>query len=113
MSFLIDSNVLISSYDQTEEQHECSYALVECAMNRDVEAVVAQQNFLEYLAVVTDTNLMKYGFSPMGVLLCSAFCVLRSAFYVLCSRCLGKAVKPPLRLKQRIVRTLSNDLTMI
>lgn len=54
MSFLIDSNVLISSYDETEKQHKDSYWIVEKAMNREVQAVLAHQNLLEYLAVVTD-----------------------------------------------------------
>ena len=64
MSFLIDSNVLISSYDETEEQHERSYALVEKAMNREVEAAVAHQNLLEYLAVVTNPKRVEHPLSP-------------------------------------------------
>ena len=32
MIFLIDSNVLISSYDKTEEQHRHSYLLLQQAM---------------------------------------------------------------------------------
>lgn len=63
MSFLIDSNVLISSYDETEEQHERSYALVEKAMNREVEAALAHQNLLEYLAVVTDPKRVEHPLS--------------------------------------------------
>ena len=54
MPFLIDSNVLISSYDETEKQHRDSYLVVEMAMNREVHAILAQQGLLEYLAVVTD-----------------------------------------------------------
>ena len=63
MPFLIDSNVLISSYDQIEKQHAHSYALVERAMNRDVEAVLAHQNLLEYLAVVTDRKRVEHPLS--------------------------------------------------
>ena len=54
MSFIIDSNVLISSYDETEKQHKDSYSVVERAMNKEVDGVLAHQNLLEYLAVVTD-----------------------------------------------------------
>jgi len=54
MSFLIDSNVLISSYDETEKQHKDSYSVVERAMNKETDGVLAHQNLLEYLAVVTD-----------------------------------------------------------
>jgi len=63
MSFLIDSNVLISSYDETEEQHERSYALVERAMSGEVEAALAHQNLLEYLAVVTDPKRVEHPLS--------------------------------------------------
>jgi predicted nucleic acid-binding protein len=54
MSFLIDSNVLISSFDETEKQHKDSYSVVERAMNKELDGVLAHQNLLEYLAVVTD-----------------------------------------------------------
>lgn len=64
MSFLIDSNVLISSYDETEDEHEPSYALVEKAMNGEVEAALAHQNLLEYLAVVTDRKRVEHPLSP-------------------------------------------------
>ena len=59
-SFLIDSNVLISSYDKTEKQHKRSYALMEQAMDGRVEAALAHQNLLEYLAVVTDPKRVEY-----------------------------------------------------
>ena len=36
MPFLIDSNVLISSYDETEKQHRDSYWVVEMAMNWNI-----------------------------------------------------------------------------
>lgn len=64
MSFLIDSNVLISSYDETERQHERSYSLMEKVMNGEVEAALAHQNLLEYLAVVTDTKRVEHPLSP-------------------------------------------------
>ena len=53
-SFLIDSNVLISSYDETEKQHPESYLLVGKAVAGELQAFLAHQNILEYLAVVTD-----------------------------------------------------------
>lgn len=49
MSFLIDSNVLISSYDETEQQHRTSYSLLEKSMNKEIQAAIAHQNLLEYL----------------------------------------------------------------
>jgi predicted nucleic acid-binding protein len=60
MLFLIDPNVLISSYDETEEQHERSHELMQKAMNEEVEAVLAHQNLLEYLAVATDPKRVEY-----------------------------------------------------
>lgn len=46
MLFLIDSNVLISSYDKTERQHKHSYLLLQQAMTGKVEAALAHQNLL-------------------------------------------------------------------
>ena len=53
MSWLIDSNVLISSYDETEEQHAASYTLMERAMAGEIPTCIAHQNLLEFIAVVT------------------------------------------------------------
>ena len=63
MSFLIDSNVLISSYDETERQHKDSYFVMEKAMNGEVPAVLSHQNLLEYLAVVTDPKRVEHPLS--------------------------------------------------
>lgn len=64
MSFLIDSNVLISSYDETEKQHPESYMLVEKAIGGELQAFLAHQNLLEYLAVTTDPSRVK---NPLSV----------------------------------------------
>lgn len=63
MSWLIDSNVLVSAYDETEEQHEASYALVEHAMAGEIPACVAQQNLLEFIAVVTHAKRVTHPLS--------------------------------------------------
>jgi len=60
MFFLIDSNVLISSYDKTEQQHKHSYALLHQAMIGRVKGALAHQNLLEYLAVVTDSRRVEH-----------------------------------------------------
>ena len=63
MLFLIDSNVLISSYDITEQQHKHSYLLLQQAMSGRVKAALAHQNLLEYLAVVTDSRRVEHPLS--------------------------------------------------
>jgi len=63
MLFLIDSNVLISSYDKTEQQHKHSYLLLQQAMSGRVKAALAHQNLLEYLAVVTDSRRVEHPLS--------------------------------------------------
>ena len=60
MLFLIDSNVLISSYDKTECQHRHSYSLLQEAMSGKVKAALAHQNIMEYLAVVTDSRRVEH-----------------------------------------------------
>lgn len=63
MSWLIDSSVLVSSYDEAEEQHKVSYALVEKAMAGEISACVAQQNLLEFIAVVTSPKRVAHPLS--------------------------------------------------
>jgi len=64
MSFLIDSNVLISSYDETEKQHLESYLLVKKAMTEELQVFLAHQNFLEYLVIVINPNRVK---NPLSI----------------------------------------------
>ena len=51
------------SYDEMEEQHNLSYALVERAMAGELSACVAQQNLLEFIAVVTSAKRVAYPLS--------------------------------------------------
>jgi len=53
-SWLIDSNVLVYSYDETVKQHDLSYYIVEKAMSGEISACLAQQNLLEFISVVTN-----------------------------------------------------------
>ena len=63
MLFLIDSNVLISSYDVTEQQHKLSYLLLQQAMKGQMKGALAHQNLLEYVAVVTDSRRVEHPLS--------------------------------------------------
>lgn len=54
--WLIDSNVLVSSFNEAEEQHSYSKALLELAATGKVNACIAQQNLLEFMATVPVSN---------------------------------------------------------
>ena len=59
-SWLIDTNVLIYSYDQTQKLHPLSYALIENAIAGSVQVTLTQQNLLEFLAVVTNPKRVEH-----------------------------------------------------
>ena len=52
--WLIDTNVLIYSYDETQDLHSSSYTFLENAFFGFISASIAHQNILEFLAVVTN-----------------------------------------------------------
>ena len=54
--WLIDSNVLVSAFNEAEEQHSDSKALLELADTGDLDACIAQQNILEFIATVTSSK---------------------------------------------------------
>jgi predicted nucleic acid-binding protein len=62
--WLIDTNILIYSYDETQELHSSSYAFLEHAFSGHISASIAQQNLLEFLAVVTNPKRVEYPLSP-------------------------------------------------
>lgn len=53
-SWLIDTNVLIYSYDIKQQHHSFSYTFVEKCISGEITGIIAHQNILEFLAVVTD-----------------------------------------------------------
>jgi len=55
-SWLIDTNVLIYSYDQTQKLHSLSYKLLEYAIARKIQACISDQILLEFLAVVINSK---------------------------------------------------------
>ena len=62
-SWLIDTNVLIYSYDQTQRLHSTSFSLLELAIDGRVQACVAHQNLLEFIAVATNLKRVRYPLS--------------------------------------------------
>ena len=62
-SWLIDTNVLIYSYDQTQKLHPPSYNLLECATAGGINAFISQQNLLEFLSVVTNFKRVEHPLS--------------------------------------------------
>lgn len=62
-SWLIDTNVLIYSYDQTHNMHLPSYELIEYSIGSKISAVITHQNLLEFLAVVTNPKRVTHPLS--------------------------------------------------
>ncbi len=62
-SWLLDTNVLIYSYDETQPHHPDSHSLLRHAIVGDIPVVVAQQNLLEFLAVVTNPKRVNHPLS--------------------------------------------------
>ena len=59
-SWLIDTNVLIYSYDQSCQFHESSYKILENSISGELTVCISHQNLLEFLAVVTSTKRVKH-----------------------------------------------------
>jgi len=76
-SWLIDTNVLIYSYDQTQKLHPPSYSLLEYAMAAKIQACISHQNLLEFLAVVINSKRVEHPLSTDEAL-------QKIAFYVTC-----------------------------
>jgi len=62
--WLIDTNILIYSYDETQELHASSYSFLEHAFSGHLSASIAHQNLLEFLAVVTNPKRVEHPLSP-------------------------------------------------
>lgn len=63
--WLIDTNVLIYSYDETQDLHSSSYAFLLNAFGGKISASIAHQNLLEFLAVVTNPKRVQYPLSTI------------------------------------------------
>jgi len=62
--WLIDTNILIYSYDQTQDLHPFSYTFLELAFSGHILASVAHQNLLEFLAVATNPKRVDHPLTP-------------------------------------------------
>jgi len=62
--WLIDTNILVYSYDETHELHPFSYGLLELAFSGHISASVAHQNLLEFIAVSTNPKRVEYPLTP-------------------------------------------------
>ena len=62
--WLIDTNVLIYSYDETQDLHSSSYTFLEHAFSGHISGSIAHQNLLEFLAVVTNPKRVEHPLSP-------------------------------------------------
>ncbi len=59
-SWLIDTNVLIYSFDQTCPLHLPSYQFIDRSITANWNLLIAQQNLLEFLAVITNPKRVEY-----------------------------------------------------
>ncbi len=66
--WLIDTNVLIYSYDETQDLHSSSYTFLENAFFGLISASITHQNLLEFLAVVTNPKRVEYPLSTVEAL---------------------------------------------
>jgi len=66
--WLIDTNILIYAYDETQELHPSSYAFLEHAFSRHISASIAHQNLLEFLAVATNPKRVENPLTPVEAL---------------------------------------------
>jgi predicted nucleic acid-binding protein len=64
MPWLIDTNILIYSYDETQELHSSSYTFLEHVFSGHLPASIAHQNLLEFLAVVSNPKRVEHPLSP-------------------------------------------------
>lgn len=62
--WLIDTNILIYSYDETQELHPFSYTFLEHAFSGHISALIAHQNLLEFLAVATNPKRVEHPLTP-------------------------------------------------
>lgn len=62
--WLIDTNVLIYSYDQNSSLHSLSYSLIKKAIGDDLVLFLSHQNLLEFLAVVTNPKRVE---NPLSI----------------------------------------------
>lgn len=64
MPWLIDTNILIYSYDETQGLHSSSYTFLEHVFSGHLPASIAHQNLLEFLAVVSNPKRVEHPLSP-------------------------------------------------
>jgi len=63
-SWLIDTNVLIYAFDQNNDFHSSSYDLLTYSIAGEISCFIAQQNLLEFWAVVTNPKRVK---NPLSI----------------------------------------------
>lgn len=62
-SWLIDTNVLIYSYDQTCKFHDPSYSFLGHGISGELNLYISHQNLLEFLAVVINPKRVQHPLS--------------------------------------------------
>jgi predicted nucleic acid-binding protein len=53
-TYLIDTNILVYAYNEDVEFHEEALEIIEDALNKNINAVIADKNLFEFFAIITD-----------------------------------------------------------
>ena len=53
-TYLIDTNILVYAYNEDVEFHEEALKIIEDALNKNINAVIADKNLFEFFAIITD-----------------------------------------------------------
>lgn len=53
-TYLIDTNILVYAYNEDVDFHEEALRILENALNKNIDAAIADKNLFEFFAVITD-----------------------------------------------------------
>jgi predicted nucleic acid-binding protein len=53
-TYLIDTNILVYAYNEDSEFHEEALRILENALNKNINAAIADKNLFEFFAIITD-----------------------------------------------------------
>jgi len=55
-TYLIDTNILVYAYNEDSEFHEKALKILENALNKNINAVIADKSLFEFFAIITDSR---------------------------------------------------------
>ncbi len=81
-SWLIDTNVLIYSFDQTSQFHKPSYDFIAQSLTGELNLYISHQNLLEFTAVVTNPKRVAHPLSIEEAF--QKIAIYQTSFSVIC-----------------------------